>query len=627
MRILIETEAKRVCKLVMIRFSKRIFKVFATILALLCMILCANKTIKAENPVLRNPVIKEDFSMNAGQGATWDCVWFGNYPQADVTTTEMSGNYSSANNTGVVYSDEEKTNASYSTNVSVTTDQNIYYSADQQRFKVDVTVTTEEVYEEGTHKYIGYLAVLDGGWQQIKAWFIPGGIVKYTFTLNASDYTKDGSTNSTFAAAVFPVDNFSEGASLCDHLFQVFFLPSSYELTYDANGGQCDITQDSIIYNCAYGELPVPRRSGYTFDGWYTSALGGQRITEDTVVTVMKEQTLYAHWIPNSYTIILNANGGVCSPLSIEGIYGSTYTALEDVRFFFVPEGYIFDGWYTSAEGGTRILETTKISIPADHTIYAHWIRETEPETPTTEPETQTTESERPEPETPSTEPETPATESEMPGTNSGKADFSDEKNLSTQIHSFMEHKPVLEVKTAGANQVKLIWKSVEGAQKYYIYYATNANGKYTLAKTVSSSQSSVILRKLKKNKIYYFKIKCSKVWKEKNVYTKESKIVSKKVAGSLPRPVLKRQKPKGNTLVLKWKRQKGVQKVVIYKNTGGGFKKYKVLDGKKTSYKISLKKMDKTKTCSFCIKTYYIQEGVKIWCSNVSKVIKIVYK
>ena len=34
---------------------------------------------------LQNPTITEDSSMDAGQRVTWDCVWFGSYPQSEVT--------------------------------------------------------------------------------------------------------------------------------------------------------------------------------------------------------------------------------------------------------------------------------------------------------------------------------------------------------------------------------------------------------------------------------------------------------------------------------------------------------------------------------------------------------------
>ena len=34
---------------------------------------------------LQNPRLVKDSSMDAGQRVTWDCVWFGSYPQSEVT--------------------------------------------------------------------------------------------------------------------------------------------------------------------------------------------------------------------------------------------------------------------------------------------------------------------------------------------------------------------------------------------------------------------------------------------------------------------------------------------------------------------------------------------------------------
>ena len=39
---------------------------------------------EAEDVTLQNPRIVPDNSMEAGQKVTWDCVWFGSYPQAEV---------------------------------------------------------------------------------------------------------------------------------------------------------------------------------------------------------------------------------------------------------------------------------------------------------------------------------------------------------------------------------------------------------------------------------------------------------------------------------------------------------------------------------------------------------------
>ena len=47
-----------------------------------------------------------------------------------------------------------------------------------------------------------------------------------------------------------------------------------------------------------YAPLPTPTRSGYSFDGWFTSSSGGTQITNTTIVSssVSLNQTLYAQW-------------------------------------------------------------------------------------------------------------------------------------------------------------------------------------------------------------------------------------------------------------------------------------------------------------------------------------------
>lgn len=67
------------------------------------------------------------------------------------------------------------------------------------------------------------------------------------------------------------------------------------KVTFDANGGMfADQTTSKTIALDDWHESPVPTRSNYSFDGWYTERVGGskvvgtQRYNENT--------TLYAHW-------------------------------------------------------------------------------------------------------------------------------------------------------------------------------------------------------------------------------------------------------------------------------------------------------------------------------------------
>lgn len=110
-------------------------------------------------------------------------------------------------------------------------------------------------------------------------------------------------------------------------------------------------------------------RSGYTFDGWYTEASGGTKITSDTKVPNVAKLVLYAHWTPNKYTIHFNANGGSCSKLSASIQYRNTYGQLPEAQ----REGYRFLGWYTLKDKGVLVTSDTVFLLTKDQTLYAHW--------------------------------------------------------------------------------------------------------------------------------------------------------------------------------------------------------------------------------------------------------------
>lgn len=74
---------------------------------------------------------------------------------------------------------------------------------------------------------------------------------------------------------------------------------NSHKIIFNANGGQTDETTKVVYYGQKYGELPKPKREYYTFDGWYTAASGGTKVTESTVYSVTEDVTLYAHWTIN----------------------------------------------------------------------------------------------------------------------------------------------------------------------------------------------------------------------------------------------------------------------------------------------------------------------------------------
>lgn len=148
----------------------------------------------------------------------------------------------------------------------------------------------------------------------------------------------------------------------------------SYTVSLNPNRGSCSVSSLSVTQGQPYGTLPTPTRTDYEFNGWYTAASGGTRITSSTIFSLSGNQTLYAQWLVNRLTISLDANGGTVSPGSIVLVRnGGTVNLPVPVR-----AGYTFSGWYTAPTGGTKIttinydpatLNTTRL------TYYAHWTK------------------------------------------------------------------------------------------------------------------------------------------------------------------------------------------------------------------------------------------------------------
>lgn len=153
-----------------------------------------------------------------------------------------------------------------------------------------------------------------------------------------------------------------------NHTLYARWQQNKYVVTFNANGGSVSPTTKEVIQYSTYGTLPTPTRSGHTFKGWYTAASGGTQITSGTEVTITGNQTLYARWTKNNYTLTFNAAGGSVSPTSRSVAYGAAYGTLPTPS----RTNYKFLGWYTAASGGTQVSASTTMGA-SNVTIYAHW--------------------------------------------------------------------------------------------------------------------------------------------------------------------------------------------------------------------------------------------------------------
>ena len=113
------------------------------------------------------------------------------------------------------------------------------------------------------------------------------------YTFNGWYYTEHGGGSES-------VDDIDTVPSRGNHTLYAHWTPETYMLTFDANGGTCSTSDQSIIYDSPYGTLPTPTKLGCEFIGWFTEQEGGTEVTEATLVDNPDSHTLYAHWNRNS---------------------------------------------------------------------------------------------------------------------------------------------------------------------------------------------------------------------------------------------------------------------------------------------------------------------------------------
>lgn len=146
--------------------------------------------------------------------------------------------------------------------------------------------------------------------------------------------------------------------------------PATFTVKLNANGGSVSKSSFTVKEGKTYASLPTPTRSGFTFDGWYTAASGGSKVSTSTKVT--KSHTLYAHWkaVKTYFKVTLDPNGGTMSgSTSMSIAKGQPYGSLPTPT----RVGYKFKGWYKPflLIFETQVGSSTKVE--ESHTLTAKW--------------------------------------------------------------------------------------------------------------------------------------------------------------------------------------------------------------------------------------------------------------
>jgi uncharacterized repeat protein (TIGR02543 family) len=144
----------------------------------------------------------------------------------------------------------------------------------------------------------------------------------------------------------------------------------SYTVTFDANGGTVSPTSATVTYQSPYGALPVPTRSGYRFDGWFTAKTGGTQVKAGDTVSLADDATLYARWsytTPLKVNLTFDTNGGS----AVTGAAVTIGTKPDLSGYTTSKKGFRFGGWFLDK---ALTQQADGAAVTRDTTLYAKWL-------------------------------------------------------------------------------------------------------------------------------------------------------------------------------------------------------------------------------------------------------------
>jgi len=287
------------------------------------------------------------------------------------------------------------------------------------------TAGTLETPTRTGHSFDGWYTAASGGSKITSSSTITGNTTLYAHW-TANTYTVTFNANGGSGAPANQTKTYGVNLTLTS---SVPSTSKKYTITYNANSGTCSETSKSV--SCTFanwntsangsgtsyskggtysnnsevtlyaqwtdptaGTLATPTQTNYSFDGWYTAASGGTKITSTS--TISGNTTLYAHWTLNAYDIIYDANGGSGAPSSQKKIHNETLTLTSSIpttvktyKITYNANGgaassssksvnCTFNKWNTKADGsGTSYLKGASYTNNAAATLYAQWTNPT----------------------------------------------------------------------------------------------------------------------------------------------------------------------------------------------------------------------------------------------------------
>ncbi len=146
-------------------------------------------------------------------------------------------------------------------------------------------------------------------------------------------------------------------------LYLKYELITQWLVTFDGNADDdsIEIAQESmdIVYQESYGTLPTATREGYTFEGWYLESTCETAVTEESIVTMLGNHTLYANWTANTYVVNFDTENLLVIPYNtiINSGAGGVMTVEQDF------------------EDGTWVIKATAVEVSGSNSsAYGFYI-------------------------------------------------------------------------------------------------------------------------------------------------------------------------------------------------------------------------------------------------------------
>ena len=155
-------------------------------------------------------------------------------------------------------------------------------------------------------------------------------------------------------------------------------LKIGFRISLDYNGATSGNTGSTriVVVDESY-TLPVPKKAGYSFVGWYDGIKDANKLTDENGKSVgayekYESISAYAIWEANLNEIVFNANGGE-GEMDNQKVATDATVALNECLY--TKKGYTFAGWGTTTNGEVNYSDKADYMMGTNalYILYAIW--------------------------------------------------------------------------------------------------------------------------------------------------------------------------------------------------------------------------------------------------------------